>query len=387
MTGKAPTVEQEMAKFSGFTTHDGATVAPADPANRRGSEETPPADKKDAAGAKDEKSGGKGAAPAKVELTDAEETAAIAKASEGLAEGDELTDSEKADALADALTAKKTAAKPGNNESDRVKRAQEGRRRAEARASRAEGKTADLERRLAALETGGVKAPLTGATKEDKPDTQDKEPEPKDFEFGEVDPKFIRALARWEVRQELAADAKKQQTKQQGSRKEQAEEEFAEKKQAFEDAGSELYDDFQEVVLDTVGLPKSDPAAWPLSATIGQLLFESEVGAQIAYSLASDPKEAKRVDKLNPAAQRLWFARQEAKFSSDEDANKGGKDETDDEEARGTGANRQEAQPRQVSKAPPPPKRNNGGSGNKQVSAATTDFRAFEAMASQPARR
>jgi hypothetical protein len=35
------------------------------------------------------------------------------------------------------------------------------------------------------------------------------EPDPKDYEFGEVDPKYIRALARWEVRQELAGSFQK----------------------------------------------------------------------------------------------------------------------------------------------------------------------------------
>jgi hypothetical protein len=57
------------------------------------------------------------------------------------------------------------AGKPGGN--DRVKRAQEGRRRAEARAARAEGKLNQLGGRLAALESGG-KAPLTGDTKTPK---------------------------------------------------------------------------------------------------------------------------------------------------------------------------------------------------------------------------
>lgn len=393
MTGKAPSMQEEMAKFSGFTTNNGATVAADDKDTKTSSADVDLSTDERNAGVTiaggEARQGGKQAdsKSAKIELTADEEAAAIEKAGTalGLKDGEDLTVDEKAEALTEALKAKKETSKSGSPESSRVKRAQDGRRRAEARAARAEQKTSDLERRLAALEAGG-KALLTGDTKDGKPDTKDKEPDPKDFEFGEVDPKFIRALTRWEVRQEMAETSKTQETKQRGSAQERAAAEFAEKKLAFEDAGLDAFDDFQEVVMDTVGLPKSDPAAWPLSATIGQLLFESEQGAQIAYALASDPKEAKRVDKLTTAQQRLWFARQEAKFSSDEDANKGGKDEQADD-TRGTGDRQQQIQTRQVSKAPPPPRRNNGGSGNKQVSAATTDFRAFEAMAIAPDRR
>lgn len=394
---KAPTIEQEMAKFGGYATNNGVvvdaktTTTSAGDVNLSDDEreagitivgETPrngaaKADKAD-----------KTPAIAKVELTDAEADAALeaARTAAKLGDGEELTKEEEDAALLAALSAKKDAAKPAV--SDRVKRAQDGRRRAEARASRAEASLATMEARLAALENGGTKT-LTGDAKPVKGAADaDKEPDPKDFEFGEVDAKFIRALARWEAKQVIADSSKNQQTARTTAEQAAAAEEFAEKKSAFEDAGLDQFDDFQEVVLDTLTLPKSDPAAWPLSATVGQLLLESEHGPAIAYQLAGDPKEAKRVAALPPLKQASWFGVQEAKAeaaaaSKVKDGEKAGTKEAE-------GAGRQESKelnPRAVTRAPIPLNRGRGQGGNKQPSAATTDFAAFEALAQQPAKR
>lgn len=389
---KPPTVEEEMSKFTGYATNNGETVDPkattkspgevniSDDEKRAG---VTVANEQDRTGKEDDK-GGKAAETktpaAKVTLTDDESTAALDKARVDLklADGEELTKEEEDEALLAALATKKEAAKPPVN--DRVKRAQEGRRRAEARAAASDRRAADLERRLTALEAGG-KATLTGDTSKSTTDTSDKEPDPKDFEFGEVDAKFIRALARYAAKQVTAESAQTQQEKSRTSEQERAQAEYAVKREAFEEAGLEQFEDFQEVVLDTVGLPESDPAAWPLSAVLRDLLLSSDQGQAIIYQLASDPKEARRIDKLSAAQQAAWFGRQEAKF------------ETNGKGKESEGASRQETKetpvPRTVSRAPvPPQRRNNGQGGNKSVSAATTDFRAFEALANTvPARR
>lgn len=390
-----PTVEQEMAKFSGFATNNGVVVDAKDTTKSAGDVNLSD-DEKEAGitivgekprGAAADK-GEKPPAAAKVELTDAEADAALeaARTAAKLGDGEELTKEEEDAALLAALSAKKDAGKP--TASDRVKRAQEGRRREAARAQRAETALAAVEARLAALESGGTKT-LTGAAKPAKGEAAaDKEPDPKDFEFGEVDAKFIRALARWEAKQEIADSSKTQQTARTVAEQAAAAAEFEEKKTAFEDAGLDQFDDFQEVVLDTLTLPKSDPAAWPLSATLGQLLLESEHGPAIAYQLASDPKEAKRVESLKPLKQASWFGVQEAKAeaaaaSKDKDGKKAGDKETE-------GAGRQDSKelnPRAVTRAPIPLNRGRGQGGNKQPSAATTDFAAFEAMAREPAKR
>lgn len=383
---KPLTVEQEMAKFSGYTTNNGETVAPNDPNQRQGSTSADLSPEERAAGAKIV--GGKEARAqgnktsanesAKVELTQAESDAVLEALRADLQEGEELTDEEEAAALAEALTEKAAKAKTKNGPNERIARFKAARSKAEARAARAEARADTLEARLAALESGGTK-PLDSATKDGKTATKDAEPDAKDFEFGEVDPKYIRALSRWEVRQELAETQKTQQTQQQTAEQRRAAAAFTAKREAFEDAAFGLYDDFKEVVLDTVTLPDTDPDSWPLSVTLRDLCFDSDQGPRVMYALASDPKEARRVEKLTVSEKQRWFFKQEAKYEAE--AASGEQEEVED------GATRQQQQlpARQVSKAPPPPKRNNGGSGNKTVSSATTDFRAFEALASAAA--
>jgi hypothetical protein len=376
-----PTVEQEMAKFNGFSTNNGETVDPKTTAKGPADDNLSEDERK--AGAKVVGEQSRTAAtdkPAKVELSDDEKEAALDKSRTtlGLKDDEELTPEEEAAALAEALKEKtKSAGKPKNKDEDmRLRRANGRARAAERRAQQAESRLGTLEQRLAALEGRGTLTPQDKAGKAD----DDKEPDPSKFELGELDPKYIRALARWEVRQETAELAKNQQTQQRSSQQEKAAAEIAEKRAAFEEAGTERFDDFQEVVLDTVGLPKTDPAAWPLSATIGQLILNSEFGPEVAYTLASDPKEAKRVDKLSDAEKQRWFFRQEAKF----EAEKASADASGDDKGAASEREPTQSKPAQrtATQAPPPPRRRNNGAGaTPRVSPATTDFAAFEAMA------
>lgn len=388
MNQKAPTIEQEMAKFSGFTAENGKTVESGKEnkvgSNRDISPEEEQAGSKLAPGAatKPNKSAEKPSpvAAAKVELTEDESAAALDKAREKLGEGEELTEDEETEILAEALNEKRAAVRPGKTESDRVRKAQEGRRRAEARAARAENELGDIRARLARIESGTP--PLTDKDKGGNNEAA-KEPDPKAFELGELDPKYIRALVRWENAQADAERAKNQDKTKRSSDEERARAEAKARVDAFEDVGRELYDDFEEVVVETRKLPESDPASWPCSATLGQLMLDNEdVGPHIAYVLASDPKEARRIAKLTPAKQMRWFFEQEAKFTSDEgEDKKAGKDEDKGDKSGRHPQNPSNGQ-RVVSRAPTPPsRRNNGSGGNQQVSAATQDFAAFEAMA------
>lgn len=388
MTGKAPTIEQEMSKFKGFSTNNGETVDPKDTVKGPGDDSLSAEERAAGITVIDEKPGAAAPKEVKPELTDAEKEAALEKARTtlGLNDDEELTDAEQKAALAEALKDKtKSTGKGKSRDQDPAVRRANGRARAEAARARAlEATNRSLEARLAALEAkGGTLTPQGDAAKGD----DDKEPDPSKFELGELDPKYIRALARWEVRQELADKSKSEQTKRLSSAQEQAAAEIAEKRAAFEEAGNERFDDFQEVVLDTVALPKTDPAAWPLSATIGQLILQSEFGPEVAYALASDPKEAKRVDKLSDAEKQRWFFRQEAKFEAEKSAASDASGEHEEADS-GRAAPQEKPAQRTGTQAPPPPRRRNNGAGStSQVTPATTDFAAFEAMARGQATR
>jgi hypothetical protein len=365
-----PTVADEMAKFSGFSTKDGDTIDAKtenlNPVTGKAADDGKPAEKKPDAKA-DDKPGAEGAADKggkASKLTDEESEATITALDKKL--GREASDAEIADALA-AATAEKNkgadGAKPKKSVQDRINKSIRAQRAAERRADAAEARATAAE---AALARGDMK-PLTGDTKPAN-DGGEAAPDPKKFEFGELDAGYIRALARYEAKQELAADRQTQQKNQQTAQEREAAAKFKENLAAFEDAGADKYDDFEEVVLQG-----ARDKVWPLSESLGALLFESDHGPDIAYMLASDVKLAKEVFGKTALQQAAWLGRQEAKLS----AGTGAKVE-DDKPGKSEDTGKTEAK---VSKAPAPVARARGQGSNSSVPGDTTDFAAFEAAA------
>jgi hypothetical protein len=366
---KTPTIEEEMAKFKGFSTTEGEVSKGEPTAKERkiAAVNTDGAAAAAAAVAADPEgdvpaSGATGAAaPAAVELTETEEAAALDAAQTAKGE-DELTEDEKDEAVAAALAAK-TAAAPRRKRDPEARINQAvGRQRAAERALQTEREERARERggfeaRLAALEAGkGGLTPDKGATT-----TDPNAPRAEDFDLGELDPKFIRALARYEAKQEIAEAAKTQQTTAATTAQATARAEFQQKVTAFTEAGVKKYgEDFVADVIET-----AQAGEWPLPAVIGQLLFESPVGVEVAMFL-SDPAnlaEAKRIEKLSPTAQAVAFGRLEAKFSAPAAAAAG-------------------KTPVKATQAPPVPQsRARGAGGKSQATPDTNDFKAFEAMA------
>lgn len=224
----------------------------------------------------------------------------------------------------------------------------------------------EFEARLAALE----KRPLTA---DGKPVTVvDKDaPRPQDYEYGELDAKYIRDLAVHETRKELAADRISQTAAQQTAEQRREAQEFQAKAAKFETAGLEKFDDFSEVVVE--GAKSGD---WPLTKTFGDLMFDSEHGPDIAYYLATHTKEAKEIMAKSTTAQAVAFGRLETAFSSlSLDAAE------QQEEPAAERAVSPAAQARTTQAPPPPQRRARGAGGKTQVSAETNDFAAFERMA------
>lgn len=288
--------------------------------------------------------------------TDEETAAALAdapKAEEAAAvEGDETDETDEQEAEASAEPPKADAkpakgGKPGVQEriGDITAKFRGAERQANAEKARADALQAELD----ALKGG--KAPLTtpqpAATGGATP------PDASQYDYGELDPKFISALARYEAKQELAAEAARNEETRQAAAADAERQERATKQTALTKAGAELYDDFDEVVMQG-----AQEGRWQLSPHLGPLLLDSDFGAQIAYALASDPAEADRVFGLSPAGQAKWLGRQEATFEA---------------------AKSSQARPApKAPQAPPPPKTPRGGSGSNKVSADSSDFAAVE---------
>lgn len=312
----AQNTEQEIDKFQGFATKDGEVEKPAGAPSAR----VPNTGKFVAKGA-----------PRK-------------DADEG---GDDGTDGDDKDGKhADA--------------NKRIGQAVGRQRAAERRADAAEARATATEARLAAIE-----ARLTAPANKD---TAPKAPDPKDYDGGEYDARYLADVAKFEARAAVAEARKEVREETNTATLTAAQQrqvaEFEAKKDTFFAKATEQYDDFEDVVA---------AATTPLSAVMAELGMDSEYGPQILYELASDPKEAARIAKLSGAQQAAWFGRQEARLTP---ADTGADDDDGGEETPLPGPKSK------VSKAPAVPEFNTRGTGQPpKVSGATTDFAAFERAA------
>ena len=255
------TPSDEMARFEGFSTVDGAVQEKAAPA--------------------------------------ATEKKPAAKAAEKAAEAEGEHDDEHADGGgADG------AGKPAKSAQERINKAVAKQRAAERRAE-------ELERRIEALERGGrqpqAPQPQTTAQQQTPAPGGDKEPVPTDYEGGEYDARYIRDVAKWAAKEELRQTSAAQQAAREQQTVAERRTEMVKKRDALTEKAVELYDDFEEVVFDDGVI---------ITPTVGELILDSEFGPQIAYALASDPEAQKRVSVMSPARQAAWFGRQEAELSS-----------------------------------------------------------------------
>lgn len=160
-------------------------------------------------------------------------------------------------------------------------RAREAAQRERERAAKLEGENEALRRQL-------------GITKsEPKTEPRSGEPRIEDFEdYGT----YTKALTRWEVQEQIAANTKKtEQT--------QSSQSWEQKKQL----ARSKYDDFDDV-LDSA-------AQLPMSEVMSQALLGSEVGGDIAYHLASHHEEARKIAGLPPYEAAKALAKIEAAYS------------------------------------------------------------------------
>jgi hypothetical protein len=261
----------------------------------------------------------------------------------------------------------KQPSKPSSRVQKRIDQATARQRAAERRADLAEANLLQLERRLAAMEAEMRSLRTGGVDTAGKSTTSDPNaPQPSSYEYGELDARYIRDLAKYEARKELEAERAKTQSEAARQSAEAAARERATKIDAWAQAeGAKKYDDFDEVVIQG-----AKDGLWPLSATLGQLILESEFGHDIAYSLASNPKEAARIARMAPEKQAAWFGKEEARLAAG---------------AASPGETHDDIQQKpKVTQAPIPPVHRAKGSGESNpVSPDTTDFAAFERLAMQ----
>jgi hypothetical protein len=140
----------------------------------------------------------------------------------------------------------------------------------------------ELEAKLAALTAG---KPAEKPAETAKPDAGDGRPQLEKFESYED---YVEALTEWKLERREAAKA--EQARADAEKQQRAE--LAKSWQARQDAVRAKYDDYDEVVGQEI----------PITGVMQQALLESDHGAELAYWLGSNPKEAERIAKLGPVA-------------------------------------------------------------------------------------
>lgn len=215
----------------------------------------------------------------------------------------------------------------------------------------------------ASNDKGGLTAAPAGGTTE-----QSAKPDPSKFTYGELDPEYIAALATYTVSTKLAEKEAKEAGDRQAQAAAAAQAEFAQKRDAAITAGTAVYPDFNEVVVESAAREE-----WPLTPALGTLIFDSPHGHHVAYYLATHADEAKELAKQSPANQAKWFGRVEAAFE-------GG---TPSQSAQAPAAKK----PVQAPKAPPPLREPATSQTTHEVGTDTEDFAAFERLMRDRARR
>jgi hypothetical protein len=143
-------------------------------------------------------------------------------------------------------------------------------------------------------------------------------PDPSDqkkYPLGHLDDRYIEDKLEWLADKKAGdrADAvlQRQQESEQGQAAEQARTALLEKVDALSAKGSEIYDDFQEAVVEA-GMRGS----WKLDQPTFEAAHDADHGPQILYELSQDKKEAARVASLSPYQQLRFVIDRDAEISA-----------------------------------------------------------------------
>jgi hypothetical protein len=266
-------------------------------------------------------------------------------------EDDDVADEAEEGGEADKRPKRRVTAKQRINQlTKRSREAERENQELRERLARIEGQLTGSEKSDTSEQGGGTEKP-----KSESADTDDlKEPDPNEYEFGEIDPKFARDLAKYESRKAVQAYKQEQDQKQQQEAAERQAKELQTSYQSMVERGAKAYDDFQETVVD-----RANSGGFPLSQEAALMILESDVGEHVAYKIASDKGVAEKLNQLSGPKLARAIGRLEAQISSEQ------------------GASSKKSKPK-ASDAPSPVKRSRGAGGQFETPPETSDFAAFE---------
>lgn len=169
----------------------------------------------------------------------------------------------------------------------------------------------ELARRLENLEKS-----LQGGHNSDNSINGTPEPDPTDtdkYPLGHLDDRYIEDKLEWLAERKAAerADAvlQRQQENERNAAIQREQQELLGKVDDLAVKGSDLYEDFQESVVEA-GMR----GEWDLSQATFEAAYEAENGVQILYELSQDKKEAARVARLTPYQQLKYVQNRDAEI-------------------------------------------------------------------------
>lgn len=189
----------------------------------------------------------------------------------------------------------------GKTVQERIDEITAARRTAEREAQDARRAASDMQRRLEELER---RVPREEA----RNDPKDDEPNPENYDLGDMDPRYFSDLIDWKADQKLAARFEEFQA---NSAQERQAASMAQGYQARVEAAGEKYADYDDVV--TQGATRGE---WPCTETMGYAILNSEAGPDLAYHLATNKADAVRISNLSPMDQARELGRLEATLNA-----------------------------------------------------------------------
>lgn len=129
-----------------------------------------------------------------------------------------------------------------------------------------------------------------------------KEPNPDDYDLGDMDPRYVRAMIDHGVKQgldKIRGDVAQDLQHQAGARA----------WEARQDAARAKFADYDAKVIDGAH-------NWPCTQEMAEAIKTSDAGGELAYHLASNPDEARRISALPPIAQIRELGRIEARLDA-----------------------------------------------------------------------
>lgn len=177
------------------------------------------------------------------------------------------------------------------------------------------------------------------------PQPQQRDPlNPSSYPQGQFDPAYQAALI-----EQKAADAARQIIAQ--DRAEQEQRRSIERWESQTQEAMARHADFADVVI-----AGANEGAWACTPDMRELIVQSEVGADVAYTLAKDPDLSIRIAGMSPTQQAREIGRLEARIEAD----------------------RSRPKPNKTTNAPEPAPQVRGSNGRFGVPPDTSDFAAFE---------